>query len=479
MLPLLACLATIGFDEPPAAQREFRGAWVATVDNIDWPSTRTLATEQQQDELVAMLDLAKKLNLNALLFQVRPSADALYSSPHEPWSEFLTGAQGKAPKPKWDPLEFAIHEAHLRGIELHAWINPYRAWHSAHKGEPASTHVRNALKGAVVPYGNQYWLDPGNPAAVEHSLKVSLDIVRRYNVDGLHMDDYFYPYPVRSGGKLIPFPDDGSYSLYRQAGGKLAKLDWRRHNTNEFVRRLNHGIKAAKPWVKFGISPFGIYRPGVPKGIEAGIDQYNDLAADPVKWLREGWIDYLTPQLYWPISQKPQAYEVLMDWWAEQNPKGRHISIGNFASRLGVGTKWPLKELLDQIELTRKRKNIHGNVHFSFQTFSKNFAGVNNALTTGPYATRALPPASPWIDVKPPSAPSVRFRGPRVEALPGADPGHFFAIYRKIGGKWTLADVRPAVRFETLMDGAEAMAVSAIDRAGNESARSQPRSISP
>lgn len=388
---------------PKEPMREFRGVWVATVDNIDWPSKRTLTTAQQKSELLAILDRCETLNLNAVILQVRPSCDALYDSPLEPWSEFLTNKQGSAPNPKWDPLAFAVSEAHKRGLELHAWFNPYRAKHPAMKGELDATHIKKTNPDAVKTYGSYLWLDPGDPTVQKRSLDVMLDVVSRYDVDGIHIDDYFYPYPVRDAkGKAIEFPDDASYAAYQKAGGSLKRDPWRRKNVDDFVERLYRGMKAKKPWVKLGISPFGIYRPGVPDGIKAGIDQYAELYADCKKWLENGWCDYFTPQLYWPIKQTAQSYPKLLKWWAENNPKGVQIWPGNYTGQIGESqANWPVQEILDQISVTRKEKGATGNVHFSMKCLLRDWKEIGKSLLNGPYKEKALVPDTPGSELRP------------------------------------------------------------------------------
>ncbi|MDW8310812.1 MAG: family 10 glycosylhydrolase, partial [Verrucomicrobiales bacterium] len=252
---------------PPSPAREFRGAWVATVKNIDWPSRPGLTADQQKAELTAMLDQAARLKLNAILLQVRPACDALYASRFEPWSPYLTGRMGKPPEPYYDPLEFAVTQAHRRGLELHAWFNPYRALVKSPDLEVAPTHVSRKRPELVRDYGKYLWLDPGDPAVQDYSISVVLDVVRRYDVDGVHFDDYFYPYPEKgSDGTEMDFPDEPTWKKYGLRSG-LSRDDWRRQNVNGFIQRLYRSIKAAKPWVKFGISPFGIWRPGHPPQI--------------------------------------------------------------------------------------------------------------------------------------------------------------------------------------------------------------------
>ncbi|MGH7670612.1 MAG: glycoside hydrolase family 10 protein, partial [Gemmatimonadaceae bacterium] len=306
----------------PPVMREFRGVWVATVDNIDWPSEPGLSTTEQKAELTAILDRAAALHLNAVIFQVRPSADALYESKLEPWSAFLTGRMGRPPAPLWDPLAFAVREAHARGLELHAWFNPFRARYPGDDGPAASSHVSRRLPGLVHQYGRYEWMDPGSAETRAMAIRVILDVVKRYDVDGVHIDDTFYPYPVSRGGRDVPFPDDATYRAYRKRGGTLSHDDWRRHSVDLFVEQLYHAVKQVKPWVKVGISPFGIWRPGNPPSVK-GLDAYASIFADSRLWLANGWVDYLAPQLYWPIEPKQQSFPALLKWWAAQNTAGR------------------------------------------------------------------------------------------------------------------------------------------------------------
>lgn len=398
--------ARLGLEPPPIA-REFRGVWVASVANIDWPSKRTLSTAEQQAELLALLDKAAELKLNAVIFQVRPAADALYESSLEPWSEYLTGTQGRRPDPYWDPLAFAVREAHARGMELHAWFNPYRARYNDARSPLAASHIAKTNPSLVKSYGGYLWMDPGEPAVRERTLDVVLDVVKRYDIDGVHIDDYFYPYPVNDRrGRQIDFPDSASWRKYQRAGGKLSRGDWRRENVNSLVRELNLGIHAEKPWVQFGVSPFGIWRPGNPAQV-TGFDAYEKLYADARLWLREGWVDYLTPQLYWPTTKHEQAYGALLNWWSGENLKHRNLWPGNFTSRAGArgSGSFPVAELVKQVRVTRvgapggprAAAGGSGNVHFSMKAFLDNQAGMNDSLLASVYANVALPPASPWL----------------------------------------------------------------------------------
>jgi uncharacterized lipoprotein YddW (UPF0748 family) len=466
-------------DSAPPIPREFRGVWVATVANIDWPSKPGLPVPQQQRELLAILDRAVEVQLNAVVFQVRPSADALYASDIEPWSEYFTGAMGQAPQPAWDPLAFAVREAHARGLELHAWFNPYRAQNDQAKSPPSRTHISRTNPALVKRYGRFLWMDPGEPQVRARTLRVVLDVVKRYDIDGVHIDDYFYPYPIaqaRGRGEL-PFPDEASYAKYTASGGKLSRNDWRRENVNLLVRELAEGIRAEKPWVKFGISPFGIWRPGSPSAVR-GFDAYEKLYADARKWMHEGWGDYFSPQLYWPTYKDGQRYGVLLEWWSAQNRKGRHLWPGNFTSRAGAtgAGAFTVSELLAQIQATRVHLGASGNVHFSMRSFSRNQAGMNDTLREGPYRGPALVPASPWMSASPPPTPRVSIgrdeRGVRVVELrtvEGTDPWLWVVRMRMADG-WQTHVVPGATRSWSPPFGDEPLdlVVSTVNRMGEE-----------
>ena len=385
---------------PPPIDREFRGVWIATVANIDWPSELGLTTAQQQDELTAMLDEVAAMNLNAAVFQVRTTADALYDSPFEPWSAYLTGTQGQAPEPYYDPLAFAIEEAHRRGIELHAWINPLRASHPSYEGELDPSHVSFTKPAAVPRYGTMKWMDPGHPETLRHTLRVVEDLVSRYDLDGLHIDDYFYPYPQNEDGQKLEFPDAETYAAYQEAGGRLDRSDWRRENVNTMVRQMHRTIKNTKPHVKFGISPFGIWRPAEPAYVK-GMDQYEAIYADARLWLKKGWCDYFTPQLYWTIENPDQSFLGLLQWWMDHNPRDRHLYPGLYASRTADGSSRQFDG--DQIGFQVRWSRIllpqdqPGHVHFSMKAFLENRAGLRESLPKKVYPTAALPPVMPWL----------------------------------------------------------------------------------
>jgi uncharacterized lipoprotein YddW (UPF0748 family) len=463
--------------QPPGVEREFRAAWIATVSNIDWPSKRGLSTEQQQRELIAILDRVASLNMNAVVFQVRPACDALYESKLEPWSEYLTGQMGKPPEPYYDPLAFAVAEAHKRGLELHAWFNPYRVRHTSAKGEVSPRHISKTQPQVVRRYGRYLWLDPAEPAVQRYSRNVILDVVRRYDVDGVHMDDYFYPYQEKGeDGKLMDFPDDATWKRYVAGGGKLSRGDWRRENVNVFVRDTYRAVKAEKPWVKYGISPFGIWRPNNPEQIR-GLDAYNSIYADSKKWLNEGWLDYFAPQLYWAIDPPQQSFPVLLKWWAEQNHKRRHLWPGMNSSRLGTtDTAWEAKEILRQIELTRKEPGSTGHIHWNVSAIMRNRVNIADELPRQSYAAPALVPASPWLSASRPQTPRATLssseRGVEIKWQPPVpqDRVYRWIVQTRVGNQWR-TEILPAGRTSHLVTGTRptAVAVTAVNRFGNDS----------
>ncbi len=460
---------------PPPIMREFRAAWVATVDNIDFPSKRGLATEQQQAELRAILDKAVVLKLNAIILQIRPACDALYDSKLEPWSEYLSGQQGKAPEPYYDPLAFAIDEAHKRGLELHAWFNPYRAKHPSAKSSLADSHISKTQPELVKTYGKHLWLDPVEPKVQEHSLNVILDVVRRYDLDGVHVDDYFYPYKEKdASGHILDFPDDPSWQRYQKSDGTLSRDDWRRSNVDTFIERMYKAVKAEKAWVKVGISPFGIYRPGFPAQIK-GFDQYTELYADARKWLNEGWLDYWTPQLYWSIEQTGQSFPVLLNWWIEQNVKGRHIWAGLYTSRIGDESAKPYspEEILYQIKTTRGFAGSSGHAHFSMKCLMQNRGQIADKLLAEVYAQPALVPASPWLAATPPDLAQVTItaieKAKEVKfQLPNQKIAWLWRVGILIGKSWNTRILPGNTASLTVPKEASWIQISAVSRTGIE-----------
>ncbi len=467
---------------PPVMEREYRGVWVATVANIDWPSKPGLPSDVQKAELLAILDKAAELKFNVIVLQVRPACSVLYESVLEPWSEVLSGAMGKPPEPYYDPLAFAVEEAHRRGMELHAWFNPYRARHPSEKSEIHPKHVSRRRPELVKQYGRYLWLDPGEPDVVEHSLSVMLEVVKKYDVDGVHIDDYFYPYKERDEkGNLLDFPDEPSWQRYLRSGGKLKRADWRRQNVDRFVERVYREIKRTKRYVKFGISPFGLWRPGYPPQAR-GFDAYEELYADSRKWLQEGWCDYFTPQLYFQISHPNLSYPVLLQWWVEQNSKSRHIVPGNFASKVadGSNTAWQASEIAEQIRLTRRQRGAVGNIHFSARAFMQDRGGICK-LIAELHAQPAIVPASPWLSRGKPLAPDVRAvrlaeGSLRLEwQARGRFPIALWVVAYRLNGDW-ITHVLPAQeRMYVLPASANVAFVSMVDRYGNQSDWGAPR----
>ncbi len=391
---------------PPPA-RELRGAWIATVRNINWPSEPGLPVARQKEQLLSLIDSAAKLGLNALIFQVRPAGDAMYASKLEPWSPFLTGEMGVAPSPFWDPLEFAVTEAHKRGMELHAWFNPFRAL-AGEKHAPSPDHIRRRHPEWTMKYHIDWWMDPGVPEVRAQAIAVMLDVTRRYDVDGIHMDDYFYPYPITGRDKKkIEFPDHETYARYKSGGGTLELTAWRRQNVDETVRILYEGIKAEKKHVKFGISPFGLWRPNHPEGTGGGLDPYEDLGADSKKWLQSGWVDYFTPQLYWTIDRPKLGFITYYDWWLGQNTQGRHIWPGMNTSKIGDDRN--AGEILREMSVLRERgaRMTPGHFHWNFGALDKNLGKIGTFVKERAYTTHAIPPASPWLSQSQLPAPVV------------------------------------------------------------------------
>lgn len=385
--------------------REFRAAWIASVANIDWPSKPGLSAYEQKAEAIDLLDFLKKNQFNAVILQVRPQADALYKSDIEPWSYYLTGEQGVAPEPYYDPLSFWIDEAHKRGLELHAWLNPYRAHGTNEKTLSDRSVVRTNPERVLKLKEGYWWLDPSLKETQDQTSAVVMDIVKRYDVDGIHFDDYFYPYPSYHGGK--DFPDDVSWNKYLQSGGLLNRGDWRRNAVNTLIERLYKEIKSEKKYVKFGLSPFGIYRPGYPSTV-TGFDQYDKLYADAKLWLNKGWIDYMAPQLYWPINKVGQKFPDLLGWWQSENTMQRHLwpGINVVNSKPSVASN---QEVVNEINLTRDMvPKSAGTIHWNLSSLVKN-TNLAKELLDGPYKNEALIPASPWLDGIAPNAPDVLF----------------------------------------------------------------------
>jgi uncharacterized lipoprotein YddW (UPF0748 family) len=376
--PARLLLLSLALAVLPAARAELQGAWIASVHNINFPSREGLGEEAQKAQAIRLLDAAKAAGLNAVLLQVRPEGDALYASSLEPWSRYLSGSQGVAPG--YDPLAFFIAQARLRGLQVHAWINPYRA--AANASQPrASNHISRRFPQYTYKIGNVLYMDPGAPEVRRHINAVVHDIATRYAVAGIHLDDYFYPYPAEKGG-LPHFPDEKTYAAYRAAGGSLTKADWRRGNVNTLIRELSQTVHSARPGLQFGVSPFGIYTKGAPSEVKAGVDQYHELFSDPVTWMRQGWVDYLAPQLYWK-NAGPQSFSALLRWWRSPsvNPRGIPIVPGIAVDRL-TSHGWGSDEIVRQLQLEKSITPRPGGgfLVWNIGAVSKNIKGVLSCI---------------------------------------------------------------------------------------------------
>jgi uncharacterized lipoprotein YddW (UPF0748 family) len=400
----VACQAQPGI---PAAEkmepkREFRGVWIATVGNVDWPSRPGLTTDQQKKELIDRLNAHQQMGINAVMFQVRPAADAFYAKGREPWSKWLTGKQGQAPNPLYDPLEFAITEAHKRGMELHAWLNPYRATTDNKFYALSPQHITRIKPEWFFIYGGIKLFNPGIPEVRDYIVKVILDVVDNYDVDGIHMDDYFYPYQI--DGQHIN--DAETFKTYGSGYNDIK--DWRRHNVDTLIQVLSDSIHKHKPRIKFGISPFGIWanRYQNPAGSDThgGSSNY-ELFADSRKWIKKGWLDYINPQIYWPIDDRSVPFNVLLDWWSE-NTYNRHLYIGMAAYRINERKLIKFRDpaqLPDQIKYLRANPRVQGSVYFSSNSLLRNPLGIADSLKETYYRYPALPPPMLWLDSIPPN----------------------------------------------------------------------------
>lgn len=414
----------------------------------------------------------------------------MYKSDLEPWSYYLTGEVGKAPDPYYDPLEFWIEAAHERGLELHVWLNPYRSHHKDGGILSQKSFVITYPSLSVYLKEGYWWLDPAKKETQDHSLAVIKDVVKRYDIDGVHFDDYFYPYPSYNLNE--DFPDDFSWAVYQNGGGKLSRGDWRRESVNTFIKRLYKAIKSEKKYVKFGLSPFGIWRPGFPESVE-GFDQYEKLYADARLWLNKGWVDYFTPQLYWEVNKIPQSFPVLLGWWAGENTKERHLWPGISVYK-GGGEK-NKDETINEIMISRgmlpKSKGV---VHWSISALVKN-GSLSKAILNGPYKKQALVPATPWLDKKAPKAPvvTIAFQEGRVNITwkhPAEEDIFRCVVYYQYGDKWDYQILNRKDRLLELPRNLEVLpalsqqvtgtvqqqpiplsqiAVTAVDRTGNES----------
>lgn len=455
---LLVCVAALG---AMAQKRDFRGAWIQTI----YQGYDKRTTEENKTYLTGLLDQLQQAGINAVFFQVRPRADALYRSDLEPWSRFLTGEVGKAPDPMWDPLEFMVAEAHARGMELHAWLNPYRA---ATVEESATLPADDLLKTEpkrFLRYGKGYYFVPSMQKNRDFICAVVRDIAERYDVDGIHFDDYFYPYPIR-GEK---FPDAEAYAA---AGTKLSRNDWRRRNVDLLIRQVSATLDSVKPWLRFGISPFGIWRNAKtdPRGSRTnGLSNYDDLYADVPLWAEKGWIDYQIPQLYWQMDHKVAPYRELAPWWSK-NSRGRHIYIGQDAENI-----MKFDELQPKLHLASE---VHGNCWW----YAASLCNLAPALRQAAYSTPALVPEYPWKKVDKTSKPlHLRYRSGRLQW--SSDPAASkWVVYRfdrseliDIENPEAICAVTYTTAFAPQRSGV--YVITALDRANGESVPSSPITI--
>jgi len=443
--------------------RELRGIWVATVVNLDVP--QGLSPDAGVAAMNALVERTRDAGLNAIFFQVRPESDAWYQSTLEPWSRYLTGTQGR--DPLWDPLDALLTAAHARGVEVHAWMNPYRGLVTAGNAT-AMNHVTRTLSAHAITYDNKVTMNPGAPAVRAHVVNVVRDLLGHYDVDGLHFDDYFYPYPDAASS---PFPDDATFQAYRADGGTMTKSDWRRDNVNALVREVMNEVTVSHPTVRFGVSPFGIWKPNNPPGV-VGLNAYETISCDAVAWMNNGWVDYVAPQLYWPTTSPGQPFVPLATWWADGTMGGRHVFPGHGLYRLGTAG-WNADEIRAQVNATRslRSRGMMGGIHFREANLRANLSGVFDLFHDELYATPALPPPIPRQGSSmTPLPPVVTKQGASLTVShPLPLTARFYALYRFDSTGWTLVDVAGGVqaRFGPLSPGT--WAVSAINRGGAES----------
>lgn len=466
---------------PPVPKREWRAAWVASVAHIDWPKEAGLQATVLRGQIRDIVQRARAMGLNALILQVRPAADALYRSSLEPPSEYLQ-ANGQ-PGAEFDALQEWVATSHEHGLELHAWFNPYRARHPSARQPVHEQHVARRYPEWVHRYGDLLWLDPGHPQAQAHSLNVISDVVRRYDIDGVHVDDYFYPYPIKgTDGRDLPFPDDDTYKRHARSGTSSSDADraqWRRGNVNLFVESMYRRVHEIKPWMPVTISPFGIGRPDRrPSGI-AGFSQYDQLHADVEHWCEQGWLDALVPQLYWARNRPAQSFEKLLDYWLATNPKGRHVWPGLYTSSVanGTPTAWAPEEVLWQIDRQRERAGSTGHAHFSLQALMQDRGGLATELPRSRYAQAAVSPAMPWLasGEAPAAAQAHRLADGRIALSTASGPAaRRYLVWRRTAAPassaWAFAVV-PADAPLTAAKDDEVMVVQALDAVGREGPR--------
>ncbi|HMO33204.1 MAG TPA: family 10 glycosylhydrolase [Lacibacter sp.] len=439
-------------------KHELRAAWFTTFLNLDWPSTSGRTVQQVQDSVIRILDLYRQTGINAVYFQVRSECDALYPSNLEPWSAAVTGTQGVAPAGGFNPLQFVIDECRKRGIEIHAWFNPFRAVNNFNNiNNYAASHIAKTRPDWLLAQGTLRILDPGIPDVRDYVIRVVMEVVRSYDVDGVHFDDYFYPYPSAGGSPTPPrFNDDATFAA--DPRGFADRNNWRRDNINLVIQRTNDSIRSAKPWVKFGISPFGIWRNqgSDPAGSATnGLQSFSDVFADSRKWIQEEWVDYLTPQLYWSIGFSVANYSVLVPWW-NQYGTTRHLYAGQAAYKVGADAdaNWNNpSQINNQVRLNRQNNRFRGSTFFRTRNLALNPLQFRDSLVQHVYTRPALLPTMPWRDAHPPQPVSnltaqvtagsvtLNWTAPPA-ATDELDRVRQYAVYRSVSPSVDLSDAR-------------------------------------
>jgi len=482
------------FSQPLPPKREFRGAWIATVVNYDWPSKPGLSTADQQTELTTLLDELKISGINAIFFQIRTECDAFYQSSYEPWSYYLTGQQGTPPLPFYDPLEFVIKESHKRGMELHAWLNPYRAEKTIGAYPFVGDHITKTHPDWILQINTYKFLNPGIPEVADYVTKIISDVARRYDIDGVHLDDYFYPYPPDQ----ITDQDSAAFRIYNQGITNIG--DWRRENTTSLIAQIDDSLKSIKPYLKYGISPFGIWKSGTPAGI-TGMDAYNVIYADAMAWLKNGSVDYLAPQLYWPFGGG-QDYGTLNTWWSDSTSAyDKHLYVGQAAYKASA---YGANEIPSEINFNRNNPKCQGSIFFKAGNFWENPKGMTDSLKYSSNRFHAIPPIMNWKEVNPlpPNEPTnlhyqinpvsgrYEFTWDAPPAAADGDTASRYVVYRfethpstvddgnKIFG--TTGGLSLSTKFsKTISTSGNYFVVTALDRLENESSMSNVLQINP
>jgi uncharacterized lipoprotein YddW (UPF0748 family) len=391
-LSYIMCTYTIFAQNAP--KREFRAAWITTVSNLDWPLNKNQTTEAQKQQLIDIFDSHKAAGLNAVFLQIRTNSDAFYPTDLAPWADWLTGLQGRTPSPYYDPLAFAVTEAHKRGLEFHAWFNPYRAVNNIITAILSDNHVSKKHPEWLLAFGNARLLDPAIPDVRSHVTQVVMEVVRRYDIDGVHFDDFFYPYPSTG----LSYSDDSTFAIHNR--GFSDRGNWRRDNVDLLINMVSDSIKSVKPYVKFGISPFGIWQnksTTQPLGSDTkGLESYSAIYCDSKKWVQQGWVDYVAPQIYWYMGFAIADYNILLPWWI-QNASNRHIYVGQGAYRIGADANWNAEEMPRQLKLNRQNPNsIQGSIFFRTGNLIQNVLGIRDSLMQNFYRKPALLPTMSW-----------------------------------------------------------------------------------